>query len=47
MKNLNNSYKFMIFSKINFTKLKGGGMMSQNKIYEKFILRGWNNTRVE
>ena len=37
MKILNNSYKLMIFSKINFSKLKEGGMMSPNKIYEKVI----------
>ena len=30
----------MKFSKINFSKLKEGGMMSSNKIYEKFILKG-------
>ena len=43
MKNLNNSYK-LIFSKINFSKLKEGGIMSSIKIYKKFILRGWNDT---
>ena len=27
----------MIFSKINFTKFKGGGMKSQRKIFEKLF----------
>ena len=37
----------MIFSKIGCAKLKGGGMMNPNKMYEKFILKGWNDMRVE
>ena len=37
----------MIFSKIGCAKLKGGGMRSPNKMYEKFILKGWNDMRVE